>query len=233
MGGIACVFNHGVTRSGKSCTMFGLDGPGILAKSVEFILQSNEVFISAIEILGNKYYDVVSGHHIEMKESSATKVRIESMAQFNEAQSNIIKARTQKQTNQNLTSSRSHLIIKLNLCSNSQAEMGFIDLAGWEDPKGKDIDETKFINNTLSQLNTVLFHISNNQLATFKTPLLKQMKPYFSESAETLMLYHVSHADAKKGIENIKDVVANFKGEKRKLSSNVLAEIKNKRLAKS
>lgn len=214
-GGVACVFNHGVTRSGKSYTMFGNDG--ILVKSVEVVLESNKKFeISAIEILRNKCFDVVSGQHRAITDT-AQKETVCSIAQFKKTQEMIMKARTQKETNQNQTSSRSHLLIKLSLCSKPKAEMAFIDLAGWENPEGKeDIEETRFINKTLSELNAELIHVSNNEVATFSsTPLLKEMKPYFRGMSKTLMLYHISVEGAKKGLENIKDVVANFKGEQR------------------
>lgn len=230
-GGTACVLNHGLTRSGKSCTMFGVNGEaGILARSTEFFLsQTNDVSISAIEIFGNKYFDVVGGTRILLDHSQADRIQINSMSQFNTIQNNIIKARTQKATNQNTNSSRSHLFIKFHSISNPYSSMAFIDLAGWENPEGKVIEETKFINKTLTELNTVLIQIANNRIAIFNSPLLKLLKPYFSGSAKTLMLYHVSNTGAKKGLENIKDVIANIKGEKRKNDRNVLNEIQNKR----
>lgn len=162
--------------------MFGLNGAGgILARSAEFVLRSNELIVSAIGILGNKYYDVISGNQISLNESAhPTQKQVQSIEMFNVNHKNILHTRTQKSTNHNAILSRSHLIVKFKLSISSKSEMAFVDLAGWENPDGKEISESKFINKTLTELNTVLMQVSAGKVATFNTPLLKQLKQYFT-----------------------------------------------------
>lgn len=231
-GQTACVFNHGTTGSGKTCTMFGTqNSTGIIVRSAEYVLTAGHIKVSVIEVIDKKYYDLnCSVKKILNANESPTPKLINSLADFISFVAKFRKMRCQKSTDQNSTSSRSHLIVKFQYSSHSEADMVFIDLAGWESPRGKEnVEETKFINSTLTELNTALLKVSKNMVPTFNTPLLKLLKPYFSGASKTMMLYHVSNTAIKKGLENIKDVVGSNKTEKRP-HSTPLSDMINKRI---
>lgn len=215
--------------------MFGLNGQsGVLLLSADYVLKSSsKVFeISAIEILNNKYFDVINEtKNAIQKKSEAIVKQIRSVDDFNVIVSSVLKARSQKSTNQNSTSSRSHLMIEFGIVGESNGKMAFFDLAGWEDPAGKTIAESQFINKTLLEFNNVLVQVAKKRDTTFSTPLNKLIKPYLTGSSQALMLFHVSNKDAKKGFENIKDVVASCK-EKRKSNSREPFECLTNKLRK-
>lgn len=223
--------NYFLSGSGKSFTMFGRQNvAGILSRSVEFILNHRPITVSVVELMGSNCYDLTSGQKtLLLNESSAKQVSISSIDEFDRFVCKIISIRSQKPTNQNLTSSRSHLMFKFGFAGNSNGNMAFMDLAGWESPYGKpDMEETKFINSSLSDLNTVLANISKGKIPYFKSKLAKFFKPYLSSGGKTVMFYHISNITAKKGLENVKDVVASTKNIKRP-NSEALRDITNKR----
>lgn len=58
-GQTACVFNHGTTGSGKTCTMFGTqNSTGIIFRSAEYVLTAGHIKVSVIEVIDKKYYDL-------------------------------------------------------------------------------------------------------------------------------------------------------------------------------
>lgn len=61
-GGTSCILNHGTTKSGKTCTMFGAnDSIGLLRQSGEYILNSaahSNILASAFEIIGTECFDL-------------------------------------------------------------------------------------------------------------------------------------------------------------------------------
>ncbi|XP_031639982.1 kinesin-like protein KIN-14H [Contarinia nasturtii] len=205
-----CVFNHGTTGSGKTCTMFGFNGSGgILSRSVGFILnKKSPLVVSVIEMTEKNSYDLGNGKQMHIADA-ITKISIGSMVDFNQLQLKVLKIRSQKSTDQNTTSSRSHLIFELSFEASS-AKIAFIDLAGWENAANTNIDESKFINASLTSLNTLLFAIAQQKVITFDSNLTKLLKPYFSKGYKCILMYHVSKVAMKKGLENIKKVVASF-----------------------
>lgn len=219
----ACVFCHGPTGSGKTWTLFGGDNQsgGLLTQSAEYIIQSKIFKASAIEITNTTMYDVSGGKKFTLKDAANQKPNsITSMNDFSSFLSNILKNRSQRSTDQNMTSSRSHLMITLTFDEFATAKMAFVDLAGSENPNNKEnLDETKFINGTLSGLNGILSKISRQEFVTFSTPLTKLIKPYLSGQAQSMMLYHVPNKNMIKSLECIKDIVPSSKTEKRKLKA--------------
>lgn len=222
--------------SGKTCTMFGTQSQiGILGRSVEFVLQSSKTInVSAVEVVKAELFDLTIGEKIKITQAkNAQKKSISSLLDFNHLVSKVLEMRLQKSTDQNSTSSRSHLIFYLSIANHSNSDMAFIDLAGWESPNDKENhDETKFINSSLSGLNTVLGQTAKKQHASFDTMLAKLFKPYLTGTSKTCMLYHVSSTSIKKGLENIKNVVpSNLEGTKRK-ANNPLQNITNSKTSK-
>lgn len=220
-GKTASVFTHGPTGSGKTCTLFGFnDNCGIVSQSAKYIIETKnqDIEVAAIEIIENSLYDLSDCKKPKIDSNAkAIKKLIKSLMEFEEFMESVLKSRAQKATDQNLTSSRSHLIITFLLPGNSLANFAFIDLAGAESPKDKEnVDETKFINSTLSDLNRVLENIAKNNVVTFaNNTSMKTLKPFLTGNAKVMMLYHVSNGSIKKGLEVIKKVVASNRGIKR------------------
>ncbi|XP_031639975.1 kinesin-like protein KIN-14I, partial [Contarinia nasturtii] len=135
-----CIFNHGTTGSGKSFTMFGARNEnGLLSRSIGFILTSKRIHVSFVEIIGSHLYDITNGTKVRINriEQQEKKV-IVSRSEFNSLLSKMLKLRVQKPTNQNSTSSRSHLLVNVWLeDDNGLSKLAFVDLAGWESPDGK------------------------------------------------------------------------------------------------
>lgn len=174
-------------------------------------MNSKPLSVSFIENFANDFFDLISGKKEKIAKIGEEKNRVlKSACEFDALLKKVLKLRIQKSTDENATSSRSHLLIRFE--DDKNAKLAFIDLAGWESPKGKEnMNETKFINASLTSLNTALEQISKKMIPSFCTPLTRIFKPYLSGSAKTCMLYHVSNAGVKKGLENIKNVVASNK----------------------
>lgn len=195
--------------SGKSFTMFGNQSDnGILARSVAFILNTKPIYVSCLEIIGQEIFDLTDGKKEKMLQSGTSKKKmIMSTTVFDLLMAKILKLRSQKATMQNTTSSRSHLIV--NIEDGTKNKLAFIDLAGWENPKlTENMAETIFINASLTSLNTALEKIAMKQVPSFDNILTKIFKPYLIGPARICMMYHVSNAQAKKALENIKNVAA-------------------------
>lgn len=192
--------------------MFGIeDDIGLLCRSAAYIMTKNSIIVEAIELYGNDRFDMLDkGKMIMLKPS---KMLIETNDAFNFLAKGLLLNRKQKSTDENVTSSRSHLLIIISTSEHSKNKLLFVDLAGFEKLKGKEnVPETKFINSTLSNLNAVLLNISRNQTASFKSSkLTRELEPYLKASTRILMLYHVPLHSVKKGLEYIKDVVASRK----------------------
>lgn len=234
-GDTVCVFTHGVTGkpliyqtfiwlfifflnfiykgSGKSSTMFGVkDDLGILQSSAVYILKHGEISVSVIEFTDKEVFDLSSGSKIHMdpnKLHPTTEV-VYSSSEFGTLIQQATDLRLQKCTNQNQTSSRSHLIIVIKLKKGAQGEIIFADLAGFENANGKEnIDETKYINSTLTDINTMLLNLSRgNVVNSNKYSLTRFLKPYLKPENKTIMLYHVTKSSLKTSLELVKDFVA-------------------------
>lgn len=151
--------------------MFGVNGSvGILGCSVEFILKSKKIKVNIVEMIGNDSFDLGDGK--SKLSTNKTLISIDSLDAFNKLLSKVLKLRTQKSTDQNKTSSRSHLIFELSFEDGSPGKMAFADLAGWESPMNKnDMKETIFINTSLTSLNTVLASIAQKKVVSFNSKL--------------------------------------------------------------
>lgn len=197
--------------------MFGITNTsGLLFSSIEYVLARNEnVFVSFIEIFKTNVFDLGSGQRQGIKSiESAMVLPIQSFDSFKDICTKVLAARKQKSTDQNATSSRSHLVICFSSNKNPANRMAFIDLAGWECPKNKeDMTETQFINKTLSEFNQTLALFVSNKVATFNSELGKIFKPYLTDKSHTCMFYHVSNGAMQKGLENIKGIVASAKAD--------------------
>lgn len=201
--------------------MFGIaDEIGLLCRSAAYILAKGSIIVEAIELYGNDRYDMLDNGRIIIKK--ATKMLIETNDRFSFLAKDLLSNRKQKSTDENTTSSRSHVLIIISTSEHLESKLVFADLAGFEKMKGKEnVPETQFINSTLSNLNTALLNISRNQTASFKSShLTRELEPYLKLSTRILMLYHLSLHSVKKGLDYIKDVVASRKISNRIESNN-------------
>lgn len=201
---------------------------GLLRRSVQFILETKPaLYISCVELIQNSLHDLTDGQKKIDNVENRKKVLIETLFSFNDMLSKVLALQTQKETDQNLTSSRSHLFIFVE--DKSGTVFTCVDLAGWEDPKTKtdsQLVETKFINASLSGLNTALEKIATNNLPSFDSALTKAFKPVLKGPTKICMLYHVSNAGVIVGLKNIKNIVASNKATESKRRSP-LENIKN------
>lgn len=122
--------------------MFGIGNEfGILGLSVERFLRSNAINISAIEFINKTTFDLVEGKKTELEKRCNPKIKtIRTVEELRVVVKSVLKLRVQKSTNQNFTSSRSHLILVISIEGKS-GRMIFADLAGFESGKEKKISK--------------------------------------------------------------------------------------------
>lgn len=118
--------------------MFGTEADvGILFRSASYILKNKQqIGVTAIELFGNNLFDLINDGN-PAKDEYHTKL-IDSCDGFGSVISKVISLRKQKETDQNKVSSRSHLFIMFCLEENAGKKLVFGDLAGFENPKGKE-----------------------------------------------------------------------------------------------
>lgn len=202
--------------------MFGHnDEVGILFQSAAFILGKKSIQVTALEQFGDDTYNLIENRFKIDQESKPIVSSIDSNDGLGILMNQIVSLRKQSSTNQNKTSSRSHLLVIL-ATEGSDKKLVFLDLAGFERPQGKEnTNETNFINSSLSKLNFVLMNMARGQIVDYKvSPLTKFLEPYLKSSKQTLMLYHVPKHSAKKGLEYIKDIVASNRN--KRISSQLI-----------
>lgn len=227
-GGIACVLNHGITGSGKTFTMFGSNiSTGLLHRSGEYVLNTTKFKVSAFQVIGTTCSDLTNKRAITNENIQPEESIICSVDDFKRFVDRINANRTQKETTQNSQSSRSHLFVILSL-ENCDSKMAFVDLAGFESLDGNDMAESKFINTTLSELNTFLINITQNKVNRIPSfnKMLISLKPFIAPPAQAIILYHVRNGSLKKGLEYIKDIVSSTRELKR--SGQPLVDVTNK-----
>lgn len=192
--------------------MFGYgDDIGVLRRCVTYLLKAKIKFtVQLIEVSENKIFDCAHHEKSEISShSNASKTDINGFEEIDGLIQNLIRNRSQKSTNQNETSSRSHAIVKL-LLNTSGNSLLFVDLAGFENAEGKDDKaETTFINTSLLDLNRVLLSIKKRELLVCTTPLTKFFRSQLD--GEIVMLFHApvdSIESFKFGLSYVKDLAA-------------------------
>ncbi|KAJ4842674.1 hypothetical protein Tsubulata_014893 [Turnera subulata] len=186
----ATVFAYGATGSGKTYTMQGTgDFPGLMPLAMSSILSECRSSGSAAEI---SYYEVYIEKCFDLLEEEAkevvilddkdgqmhlkglSRVRVDSMSEFEEVLSRGIQRRKTAHTGLNDVSSRSHGVLVISVstpCGDGFAVTGklnLIDLAGNEDNRrtcneGIRLLESGKINQSLFALSNVIYALNNNQ----------------------------------------------------------------------
>lgn len=194
-----------VIGSGKSCTMYGHGNDmGLLKRCIDHLLNaSHKISFQMVEIYGSKIFDCIDLNKADITSGNgkkASKIAIQSSEQFDATLQSALQKRTQKSTNQNQTSSRSHAITKIML-DDLQGCLLFVDLAGFENIDGKENrQETLFINQSLLELNKVLLALSRNEMPIYTSALTKYFQPQFVDG-DIVMLYHL-HAKSVEGMKS-------------------------------
>ena len=181
-----CCFAYGQTGSGKTFTMFGDDqNEGLAFRSLDYLFKSLKqntslltftCNVSAVEIYNDKIYDRLLPNNsnddqplklINDKIVNLSQVIVESYSNTKQKLHHAINTRTTAQTDMNNTSSRSHLVITLDLFQQMKdgatltSKLHFIDLAGSErikktNARGHRLNEAKSINGSLLVLGRVV-----------------------------------------------------------------------------
>lgn len=228
-GGTACIMNHGTTKSGKTCTFFGESGSnGVLHRAGEYILNAthSKIFASAFEIIDKQCFDLACGKRNLLKDAEPVKKEMNSKEDFNRFLEHVNKIRTTKATNENLTSSRSHLMFVLST-DNHNSKIAFLDLAGFECPDGKENAESKFINQSLFELNSFLISQKEKTICSSSTNIMvERLKPFLKPGSRSTIMYHVNNTSLKKGLGYIKDIASSSVELKRK-NSTTLRDVTN------
>lgn len=193
--------------------MFGFNGNiGILQASAEYILERGHISVSVIEFQSENVYDLGNGKKVTMtKGYIPSHSVIQTGNEFKHLISNATKLRSHAETNQNKTSSRSHLMVTIKYVTGPSAgKILFADLAGAEaahDPER--IGETNFINSSLNGLNQIFMNLSRGLIINYSANnLTKFLREYLQPTSSTIMLYHLRNDAIQKGLELIKDYAA-------------------------
>ncbi|XP_048136960.1 kinesin-like protein KIN-14T isoform X3 [Rhodamnia argentea] len=228
----ACIFAYGQTGTGKTFTMEGTpDFPGIVPRSVEALfkhaLESNCTHLftfSMLEIyLGNlkdllvpqpKQPTDLRPPCLSVQMDARGGIEVENLvaipvSDYNQAL-RLYKLgsrfRSTASTNSNLTSSRSHCMIRLKItCYNAPErqresnKVWLVDLGGSErvlktKAWGKRLEEGKAINLSLSALGDVINALQRKKphIPFRNSKLTQVLKDSLGEDSKTLMLVHVS-----------------------------------------
>lgn len=167
------IIAYGQTGSGKTFTITGDENQlGIVQMVLKNILKKNTVKISFIEIYNEKIIDLVDCKEKILREANG-KVFISQLIQnsvssidgFESMYKMMIKNRKTGETKLNIKSSRSHLIIRIEM---ENRVINIVDLAGSEDNRrtgntGERLKESSNINASLFALNKVVTSIVNNE----------------------------------------------------------------------
>jgi kinesin family member C1 len=191
-GNHVCLMAYGQTGAGKSYTMEGTKTkPGLIPRASVKLFDGSRAKdgwsltfkISSFQIYQDEVYDLlVPGTlHCEMRANpklgleinGLTKVEVSSPEEILRSFAEAMGRRTTQATAKNATSSRSHLVFKIDVCGkrsgdpNTYGHLYFIDLAGSEAlDAGKDeqqIEDGKEIRSSLTALKTFLIRQANHQ----------------------------------------------------------------------
>ncbi|PQP93752.1 kinesin-like protein KIF22 [Prunus yedoensis var. nudiflora] len=228
----ACIFAYGQTGTGKTFTMEGTpDFPGVVPRAIEALFKqavdSNHVFLfsfSMLEIYMGNLKDLLIPQPtkamdplppcLSIQTDPKGGIEIENLvaiqvSDFNQALRLYrlgCRFRSTASTNCNVTSSRSHCLIRISVTCSGAPErrretnkVWFVDLGGSErllktKAWGRRLEEGKAINLSLSSLGDVI-----NALQTRKghvpyrnSKLTQVLKDSLGKDSKTLMLVHIS-----------------------------------------
>ncbi|KAF5725538.1 kinesin-like protein KIF3A-like isoform X1 [Tripterygium wilfordii] len=228
----ACIFAYGQTGTGKTFTMEGTpDSRGVVHRTIEALFEqaadSNHAFVisfSMVEIYLGNLKDLLVSQPIKptdpmppclsIRTDPKRGVEIDNLVSiqandFNQALRLYrlgCRYRSTASTYSNITSSRSHCMIRLSITCFDAPErqretnkIWLVDLGGSErvlktKASGRRLDEGKAINMSLSALGSVINALQRKKghVPYRNTKLTQVLKDSLAEDSKTLMLVHVS-----------------------------------------
>lgn len=167
------ILAYGQTGSGKTYTISGSNTikgneKGLIQKIINFLIETQELKISCIEIYNEKIIDAIDNKEKILREinekfyiQDLTKRNITNPDEFQSIWDIFMNNRRIAQTNLNISSSRSHSIVRIETLRNV---INLVDLAGSENNKktgnsGERMRESQNINTSLFVLNKVVSSI--------------------------------------------------------------------------
>ncbi|KAG5227492.1 kinesin protein [Salix suchowensis] len=228
----ACIFAYGQTGTGKTFTMEGsADTPGIVPRAIEALFKQavdcNHAFLisfSMLEIYMGNLKDLLVPKPTKATDPMPPCLSIQADPKGEIVIGNLVaievndfnqalrlyrlgcRLRTTASTNSNLTSSRSHCMIRVAITCFDAAErrretnkLWLVDLGGSErvlktKASGKRLDEGKAINLSLSALGDVISSLQRKRhhVPYRNSKLTQVLKDSLGEDSKTIMLVHVS-----------------------------------------
>lgn len=231
-GGKVCVFSYGQTGSGKTFTLEGSNFLGSLSKDSGVLpragvliyaelqrqnLKNISVFISCIEVYLDNITDLLDSKNCVKKTTDSVYwEKVNSIDQLLNAIFSASEKRITRETNQNVSSSRSHTVYQIKIegtdCKGNSVKgrLSVIDLAGSEKPSvesfsdksseeienmKKITEEGKFINKSLSCLKRVFDCLSQKNkglLPPYRENKLTKLLQDQLQSGEVVVIVTVS-----------------------------------------
>ena len=249
-----CLFCYGQTGSGKTYTMMGTpDDGGIIPKTAMMLFDTaaeqegtftHTIRISVIEIYQNMIHDLLEapedGRKVSIRRGDlATQQVITNAADDMALLHRASRYRATAATNANDQSSRSHLILTLQITrgpgphlegSTTTGTLNLIDLAGSErtaaaGAAGAQKQEGIAINKDLLNLNMVITALGEGNRPSYDSALTKTLRDSLSESCRALMFVMVSPF-RRDQFQTVKTLEKGFEATKARL--NLLSRTANK-----
>ena len=227
-----CIFAYGQTGSGKTFTMQGnAENPGINIRSLQHLFNIKEerypdikydITVSMIEIYNEKIKDLLVSNDkaknttYKIRQNMNKEIYIENLSKHSvnneddvmKLMNNGRKNRSVTKTNSNNESSRSHMILTINVVGiNKIAQMTYIsklhliDLAGSErinksGVTGQGLKEAQNINKSLSCLGDVMFGLSKKtkHIPYRNSTLTHMLQDSLGGRSKTIMFVNISPA---------------------------------------
>jgi len=195
------IIAYGQTSSGKTYTMDALYET-MFQRLIELLVSSlstttPQIQIACIEIYNEKLIDLLASPENNTNNNKKTKIQYipaNDMATFKNIMNISKQKRTSSSTNLNDRSSRSHLIIIIQI---DEGNLYLVDLAGSErihksGVQGVQLEEAKYINKSLCAFGDILEALDSSDKSRhipFRNSLLTQvLQPALSPSSRTVMI---------------------------------------------
>lgn len=175
---------------------------GVFKSSIDYLLCRDNVEyleVSIIELYGSDFRDLLNSDDTKITINSSGKSIVTSAVKQSVSKTfdldcmigSVLAKRSTRPTNQNITSSRSHLFIVVEKAG-SASQLVLADLAGFERTEDKEnLPESISINGTLSHFNKVLLDLKQKGIPNFNGNCLTSfLKPVLGQT-KTIVYYHV------------------------------------------
>jgi kinesin family protein 2/24 len=196
-------YTFGISGSGKTHTLFGTrHDKGILLQTLYLLLSNYQnINISCYELYGKNLYDILNNKKELTILESNNKFHIKDLYIETCNESNLVEiyrkiyyGKRMGKSSQNNNSSRSHIIIKINILENNKTIL-FVDMAGSEiagisDKKISEIDELAEINKSIFSLKECIRALkSGSKYIPYRgSKLTMILKDSFRDNCDTMII---------------------------------------------